>query len=94
MANETYMHDVPMFVVKDLDHDDARIYEGGSFQVTAHKRSCFFCKHLKDIFWDYIIGPYMFFGDLPECKPGKFGLDGKCLYFDDIGDCRRVIKND
>lgn len=98
MANDEYLHDVPMFVVRDLDPDDARIYEGGSFEVKAHKRSCFFCTHLTDLFWDYSNGPYMFFCDVllerRECSPGKFGLDGKCPSFDDIGDCRRVIKND
>ena len=83
-----------MFVVKDLNPDDARIYEGGSFHVTAHKCSCFFCKHLTDLFWDYSSGPYMFFCDLqPDCSPGKFGLEGKCPKFDDIEGCRRVIKN-
>lgn len=53
----------------------------------SHERSCFFCKHCTDIFYDYTHGPYMFY-----CELGLDGIDepnyielafqGKCPKWD------------
>ena len=37
-----------------------RVYECEFYRLTADERSCFFCDHCTDIFWD-TKGPYMFF---------------------------------
>lgn len=51
--------------VKDVKDEDAKEYIINDFladiKVTAHKRSCFFCEHCSDIYFDHIHGPYMFF---------------------------------
>lgn len=39
---------------------DGRLYQCEFYSVWADKRSCFFCDHLTDIWWDYTNGPYMF----------------------------------
>ena len=31
---------------------------------TGPQRSCLFCKHCTDLFWDYTHGPYMFYCEL------------------------------
>ena len=51
--------------VKDIKDEDAKEYIINDFftdiKVTAHKRSCFFCEHCTDMYYDYTYGPYMFF---------------------------------
>ena len=52
----------------------------------AHKRSCLFCKHCTDIFYDYTNGPYMFICgfecdlDMKEAKYKSF--KGLCPKFE------------
>lgn len=57
MDNSIWWH------VKGLDDSQMRTYEGKDFKVDAHKNSCFFCKRMTDIFWDYSNGPYLFITD-------------------------------
>lgn len=53
----------------------------------AHKRSCLFCKHCTDIFYDYTNGPYMFICgfecdlDMEEAKYKSF--KGLCPKFEE-----------
>ncbi len=42
---------------------DVRRYECEFYSVMAPSRSCLFCSHCTDVFWDYANGPYMFFCD-------------------------------
>jgi hypothetical protein len=57
----------------------------------AHKKSCLFCKHNTDIFYDYTNGPYMFFCEL-EVDDARFAQDyvkmsfeGKCPKWESDG---------
>ena len=36
-----------------LVHEHTRIFRGPGYAVKAHPKSCFFCQHLTDIFYDY-----------------------------------------
>ncbi len=38
-----------------------RPYECEFYKVLAPDKSCLFCKHCCDVFYDYTNGPYMFF---------------------------------
>ena len=64
-----------------------RVYKCPYYVVKAHPRSCFFCRHLTDIFWDYTNGPYMFFCELHHMEketdedPIDIGLHGNCPDF-------------
>ena len=40
-----------------------KLYECEFYSVMAHERSCLFCGHCTDVFWDYANGPYMFLCD-------------------------------
>ncbi len=54
-------------------------YKCEYYSVMAPERSCFFCQHCTDIFFDYTNGPYMFL-----CSEGvntSNGLKGKCNLF-------------
>ena len=65
---------------------DHRWYQiDGGPKVGAHKHSCLFCKHLRDIFWDYTNGPYMLFCDLNDGYDNiKASFEGKCpMYVED-----------
>ena len=46
------------------EHEQTRIFHGPGYTVKAHPKSCFFCQHLTDIFYDYTNGPYGFGCDL------------------------------
>lgn len=77
-----------VFVVRDVPKEEQRTYTatGQGYSVVAHKQSCFFCKHLTDIWFDYTNGPYMF-----HCNSSVHGNDpgeeeivkGNCPYFED-----------
>ena len=72
-----------LFVVKDVKPEDTKTYDGTYYEVKAHCKSCFFCDHCKDIFWDYTHGPYLFlcdekFGDNDAIRKGFIG---KCKSF-------------
>lgn len=61
-----------------------RTYECKEYTCMGHPRGCLFCKHLSDVFWDYLNGPYMFFCDLADdCFDGVFG---RCKLFDESGE--------
>lgn len=62
-----------------------KLYECEYYSVEAPPTSCFFCKHLTDVFWDYTNGPYLFFCDVDH------DVDGNCLDKTEsglIGQCR------
>ena len=61
-------------------------FKGEGYSVMAHPKSCFFCEHCTDIFYDYTNGPYMFFCDLTEDGEDTTdrinkGLKGSCNNF-------------
>ena len=77
-----------VFVVKDVPKEDQRTYEATEqgYSVVAHKRSCFFCNHLTDIWFDYANGPYMFHCGCCDRSndPGPEEIiHGECQYFKD-----------
>lgn len=55
-----------------------RVYECEFYRLTADERSCFFCDHCTDIFWD-TKGPYMFFCEVDTDV--EVGLRGECAEF-------------
>ena len=58
-----------------------KLYECEFYSVMAHERSCLFCDHCTDVFWDYENGPYMFF-----CDAGadvESGAAGECGAFEE-----------
>lgn len=71
------------FTVRDVKPEDIRIYDGEFYEVKAHCKSCFFCDHCKDIFWDYSNGPYLFLCDekFGENDVIRKGLSGNCNSF-------------
>lgn len=74
---------IPVFRVKGLKEEDARTFHGNGYDVIAHKKSCLFCDHCTDIFYDYKYGAYMFFCVI-EANEGKNTMDmllGKCKQF-------------
>lgn len=66
-----------------------RLYECPYYSVEAPPTSCWFCKHLTDVFFDYTNGPYMFFCDLYHNDIDTFpegidpGLIGMCEDFEE-----------
>ena len=69
----------------NVDEKDKRKYECEFYSVISHKKSCYFCKHLTDIWLDYSNGPYMF---ACNCKDGMTDpenfLYGKCELFEEV----------
>lgn len=61
---------------------ELREYECEYYKLAAHPRSCFFCQHCIDIFFDYTNGPYMFICDADTDT--LVGLNGECKYFAEI----------
>jgi hypothetical protein len=59
-------------------------HEYGCTNVSAPEKSCFFCSHCTDIFFDYTRGPYMFICELDEYIVD--GLNGECVKFAEDGD--------
>ena len=61
---------------------DTRPYKIGPFVITVPVRSCYFCKHCTDIFWDYYTkGPYTLFCE--EELDIANGMRGTCSRFDE-----------
>ncbi len=57
-----------------------KYYECEAYKVLADPRSCYFCEHLTDIFYDYAHGPYGFVcsaGLLPDVD----AIEGRCEKF-------------
>ena len=72
------------------DHREYELEPG--FKVGAHKRSCLFCRHCSDVWWDHTNGPYMFLCDydnvdLPEPKEKEHDPErsfaGECPAFEE-----------
>ena len=62
--------------------EDMRLYECEYYRVLAPDKSCLFCDHCTDVFWDYTNGPYMFFC---ECKENTDdGTCGNCNAFEEM----------
>ena len=59
--------------------DVMRLYECEFYRVMAPARSCLFCEHCMDVFWDYTNGPYMFFCDAGDDTTD--GAMGRCDEF-------------
>lgn len=51
------------------DHREYELEPG--FKVGAHKRSCLFCRHCSDVWWDHMNGPYMFLCEFDDIPCGK-----------------------
>lgn len=58
-----------------------KLYECECYSVMAHERSCLFCVHCTDVFWDYTNGPYAFICDI-DGDP-SVGMGGECVWFDE-----------
>ena len=73
------------FTVPDVKEENKREYkindEITDITVVAHKKSCFFCKHLSDIIYDYTNGPYGFCCE-KKCYCKK-AIYGKCKNFEE-----------
>lgn len=66
------------------EHEHTRIFRGPSYTVKAHPKSCFFCQHLTDIFYDYTNGPYGFVCNLEGDI--ETGMRGVCQGFEEETD--------
>ena len=62
--------------------EEMRLYECEYYRVLAPDRSCLFCDHCTDVFWDYTNGPYMFFCDRGEDTDD--GARGNCKSFEEM----------
>ena len=58
---------------------EMRRYECEFYSVDAPARSCLFCEHCTDVFWDYANGPYMFMCDASADTSN--GARGECAAF-------------
>lgn len=65
------------------EHEHARIFHGSGYTVKAHPRSCFFCQHLTDIFYDYTNGPYGFVCNRKTEADVETGMIGECKCFEE-----------
>lgn len=63
------------------EHEQTRIFRGPGYTVKAHPKSCFFCQHLTDIFYDYTNGPYGFVCNLEGDI--ETGMRGVCDNFEE-----------
>ena len=61
--------------------DELREYKCEYYRLRAHPKSCFFCNHCTDIFFDSK-GPYMFFCDVDSDI--DIGLQGVCQKFYEV----------
>lgn len=58
---------------------EVREYECDYYTVTAPAKSCLFCDHCTDIFWDFSHGPYAFICDIEDDT--GMGASGECASF-------------
>ena len=56
-----------------------REYECEEYKCHAHPRSCLFCDHCTDVFFDYTAGPWGFVCDISGDTDA--GMFGKCENF-------------
>ena len=49
----------PLFTLKDKPNVKTRIYVSEHYCAEVPAKSCFFCKHCSDIFYDFTFGPYL-----------------------------------
>ena len=68
-----------------------RIYECEYYKVSAPDKSCLFCKHCTDVFWDFTNGPYLFFCN-KRCNT-DLGALGKCERFFEAFDGKDPVKD-
>lgn len=52
-------------------------------EYVVNEKSCLFCAHCTDLFYDYSNGPYLMFCDM-ENDTYK-GMSGQCCWFKDDG---------
>lgn len=65
--------------------ENLTLFTGEGYVCEAHKKGCFFCKHLTDIFYDSS-GPYMFICDRCSNESSDYfdkGLSGKCEFWEE-----------
>ena len=67
------------------EHEPWRIFRGPGYTVKAHPRSCFFCQHLTDIFYDSQ-GPYGFVCNRKMEEDIETGMMGECPGFEEETD--------
>ena len=64
-----------------------RIYKCEYYSCNAHPRSCFFCKHCSDVFFNFLGGPYnwvcQYDGKDRKDIPKDGGMNGKCKFFEE-----------
>jgi len=74
------------FEVRNVPEADKRTYESkeNGYSVIAHKKSCFFCSHLTDIWFDYTHGPYMFHCEQEIDPEEKEIVFGECQCFKEV----------
>ena len=74
-----------VFRCPNIKSEDTKLYIVNDpyceYFVMAHKKSCFFCKHLSDLVYDYENGPYMFICD-KDCYSSKC-MNGNCQNFEE-----------
>lgn len=59
-----------------MSEADYRVYECEFYKVLAPARSCLFCEHCTDVFYDFMNGPYMFFCEVDSDT--NEGAAGNC----------------
>ena len=73
-------------ILKGYKKENLKKYapEDASYVVYTLPNTCYFCKYLTDIWWDYSNGPYMFLCEKSgsENDLTDKGLIGKCEYFE------------
>ena len=69
-----------MFIQKNVKDEDLKLFITHlGIRFMMHKRSCIFCKHCTDIFFDASNGPYLFMCKYEHnCKS-----DGTCKRFEE-----------
>ena len=64
-----------------MNKSDLREFQCEFYKGRAHKRSCIFCVHCTDLFFDYTNGPYLFICE--ESKDTHKGVSGECEAFEE-----------
>lgn len=75
------------FITPNIKEKDKKEYKLDDFldiTVVAHKNSCYFCKNMSDIIYDYTNGPYGICCE-KECY-NKEAMYGKCKHFKEEGE--------
>lgn len=64
-------------------------FKCGYYEVDVTENHCLFCKHCRDVFWDYTNGPYAFGCRLTEDNgifKAYFGAPENCENFEEEED--------